>query len=150
MKKIILIIVIVITTISAFTQDNKSGYTYSKEVYLKKAKSQNTAAWFLMASGLAGTVVSITLAGIDAQNSLSDLFTFTPDNRKNHEKASTIFGVAGLTLMAGSIPLFIASSRNKKNSRSISTTIKVETFSTIQKTGFIKKNYPVIALKVNL
>ena len=64
--------------------------------------------------------------------------------------AGAVIATVGLLSCAGSIPLFIASGKNKKRAMAISTSFKLEKASVIQGPAFVKKSYPALSLKIGL
>jgi hypothetical protein len=71
----------------------------TKEYYLQLSKSQKTSAWFMLGGGLLLAVAG----GIQVSNNLFS---------KSNEGVALFLVGAGLSL--GSVPLFIASGRNKR------------------------------------
>ena len=93
-----------------------------QEDYLKKSRNQKTGAWILMGAGVAAIVTGII---IEAGNAVDNTYSlFTEESTNN---TGVVIAVVGGCMAIGSIPLFAASSRNKKKANvSISN----------QKTGF--------------
>ena len=85
--------------------------------YQVKSRNQKTGAWVLMGLGFAGLVSGII---IDVNHADDNLYsTFTTGKTNN---TGTIIAIAGGGMMLGSIPLFIASARNKSKAKlSVST-----------------------------
>ena len=64
--------------------------------------------------------------------------------------AGGIMMVTGLAAMVGSVPLFIASARNKKKAHAASASIKLETMPVVYRQGISKLSYPVACIRINL
>lgn len=77
--------------------------------YLLKSRNQKTGAFILMGLGCAAVITGII---IESKNSVDNLYSTIVDESTNNSGA--IIAGAGAGLILGSIPLFIASSRNKK------------------------------------
>jgi hypothetical protein len=137
MKKIILFTMLLILSSSSFSQQTNSQPALSKQDYLKKSKNQKTAAWVMLGGGVALGAGGILWA-------LSDIFSTSsgPD----------ILFFAGGASMLGSIPLFIASSRNKKKAMSLSFKNEMVPSRLLsgQKTSFVSQLVPSLFLKISL
>ncbi len=110
--------------------------------YLKKSRNQKTAAWVMMGTGFAALVTGIIVEISNAQKNTDELFF----GDQNTDNTGIDIAIAGGGLMIGSIPLFVASSRNKNKA---SLTIKNE------KTGFgvppnVSKNITGITMRVEI
>jgi len=124
---------LLIFSASSFSQQTNSQPTLNKQDYLKKSKNQKTIAWVLLGGGVAlgtGAIIWGT----------SNIFSTSsgPD----------ILLVTGGACMLGSIPLFIASSRNKKKGLSLS--FKNEMIQKLQRDSFVNLSIPSLSLKINL
>ena|SRR5437762_5093328 len=133
MKKVICIAMMIIITISIFSQPIQSVQTD----YLQKSKNQKTTAWVLLGGGtvLIGTGF---LIGDRKSSSFNDAGT------------GVIIGGVGFLATLGSIPLFIASAKNKRKANNASTFFKIETTPAIQHASFVSRYYPSIAVRINL
>jgi len=123
---------IVLSTIvsTAFSQSTTSIQTD----YLLKSKKQKTAAFVLLGGGeglaLVGTAIGVSswdeeIVGVVGEGEDDKSFM-----------AGGIMMVTGLAAMVGSVPLFIASSRNKKKAHAASATIKLETMPVVYRQEF--------------
>jgi hypothetical protein len=135
MKNIFLTLLIIFLTISARSQQTEPKQQLAKQEYLKKSKSQKTAAWILLGAGTAMTVG----ASIWVANNL-----FGPDQGEG------VLFLAGLGAMAGSIPLFIASGRNKRKANEIGVVfnMKLEKCIVVQNEMADSNYYPALSLKI--
>ena len=103
--------------------------TITKEDYLKKSKNQKTAAFILLGAGA-------TMIAIAAPGNVS--FDILP-----------VLAIGGAGGILGSIPLFIASGKNKKRAMNASAFFDVEKTEMLShgKIHFCKT--PAISLKIN-
>jgi hypothetical protein len=85
--------------------------TQTADYFLQKSKNQKTAAWILLGSGTALSIVGIV--GL-ASNTVEMLYESTPAD------TYAFLTVAGAGIALGSIPLFIASGRNYHKAATIS------------------------------
>ena len=115
--------------------------------YLKKSKSQKTVAWVLLGGGgllaTAGLMVGMNQAVDDISN------LFAGEQQKSSNTGPVLF-YTGLAAMAGSIPFFIASSKNKKKAANLSASFKIENRSVLQKNSIIRSGYPALAVTFGL
>src|SRR5436190_1275207 len=126
MKKIIaFVILLTIAKMNCFSQQSDSLKSISKTDYLRKGKIQKTAAWVLLGGGIAMAVIGVS--------------EFEP-----------LLATAGVLAAAGSIPFFIASGKNKKKARSMSTGFKMENAPSIQRASLINRSYPAVSIKLSL
>ena len=132
MKKTICIALMMVTVISIFSQQTPSV----KTDYLQKSKNQKTGAWVLLGGGFSVlAVTAATNAGVDFQNKKS--FPIVPV-------------CIGGAMMIGSIPLFIASGKNKRKANAATTFFKMETMPVIQQHSLVQHPYPAISVKIGL
>ena len=124
-----------------------------KTDYLKKSKNQKTAAWILLGGGFALTTTSILIASPKATEDLTyglGGFLVGQPAPENDYTAESILLVTGTAAMIGSIALFIASGKNKKKAMNMTTNIKMEKATIIERQSFVQSSYPAIAFKINL
>jgi hypothetical protein len=129
-----------IFSLNAIGQVQSSSVT--KETYFKKSKNQKTAAWILLG---AGTGMLITGALIGEGNIIDENTSDLVTTEVNGGKYALIVG--GMGSMLGSIPLFIASKRNKRKAMSMS--FKNQNIRYINQGQFVTKLQPALTLKVN-
>ena len=152
MKMIILYILLILPT-AIFCQSTLIDLPTVTTDYLKKSKSQKTAAWVLLGGGFALTTTSILIATPKAAEDLTygfGGFLSGEPAPQNDYTAESILLVTGTAAMLGSIPLFIASGKNKKKALNMSANIKMEKATIIEQQSFVQSSYPVIVLKINL
>jgi hypothetical protein len=136
MKKIILFILLLSVSAMSFSQQTNPSQAFTRQDYLKKSNNQKFVAWTL----LGGAVIALSLAAIDADVCMG------PGCTKNSFPSAAVgIGAVGI---AGSIPFFIASAKNKRRAMSVS--FKNETIPQMQKSSFVNKSVPSLTLKINL
>ena len=79
---------------------------------LQKSKKQKSAAWILLGGGAGLTAVGFIIGVTEAAKDLSNIFT--PNYSASNSTGGEIMVYAGIGVMLGSIPLFIASGKNKR------------------------------------
>jgi hypothetical protein len=120
---------------------------FTKTDYLKKSKKQKTVAWVLLGGGATLVLTGIIIPKGEITN--PDC-VFCPEEKieyKNDGIKSTL-GLTGVLSMIGSIPFFIASSKNKKKAMSIS--FKNELSPPLVKSSFVYRSVPSLNLKISL
>jgi len=122
---------------TSFCQKANDSVPVVKTDYLAKSKNQKTAAWVLLGGGTA-LIGAGFLIGDSKNSSFDDAAT------------GAVLGGIGVLSAIGSIPLFIASGKNKKKALNMSTNIKMEKTIIIERQSFVQNSYPAIALKINL
>ena len=127
MKKIIVYSLMLVLPVISFCQKTNDSVPIVKTDYLAKSKSQKTAAFILLGIG----VTTLTIAAV------GDL---------DLDVLGTVVIVGGVATIA-SIPLFIASGKNKRRAMKASAFIKMETVPLIQKQSFIQNSYPAFSVR---
>ncbi len=136
MKKIIAFALLLMVSVASFSQRVTTQALAAKTDYLKKSKNQKTAANILLYGGVASWVTC---------------FFIIPKIKWGPAGAAGIFYATfgiGLFAMPASIPLFMASSRNKKKGMSLS--FKNETTPQIKNGSFTARSVPSLTLKISL
>jgi hypothetical protein len=135
MKKFIICALLMGMAATSFCQETNPTQPRTKQDYLKKSKDQKTAAWVLLGGG---TVMIGTgfLIGARKESSFDDAAT------------GAIIAVVGVFSAIGSIPLFIASGRNKRKGMSVS--FKNEQAPQFFKNSFVYRSVPSLSLKIQL
>jgi hypothetical protein len=115
MKKIIVFVITLSALSSLFCQQTQTDTVQhgSKDYYLQKSKKQKSGALVLLIGGTALMGVGLLIA----------------DNKNaGFDQVGTGAGLIGLGFMAdlGSIPLFIASSKNKKRAMKATVSLKIQ------------------------
>ena len=133
MKKTICFALLVIMTTSILGQQAPSV----KTDYQLKSKNQKSTAWVLLGGG-AVLIGAGFLIGDRKESSFDDAGT------------GVVIGGIGVLATLGSIPLFIASAKNKRKARALTTSFKMEETSRIRGYTISKINSPALCLKINL
>ena len=128
MKKIMVYFLLLVLPATSFCQQTNDSVPVVKTDYLAKSKSQKTAAFIFLGIGV--TTLSIAALG--------DV---------NFDALGVLVVVGGVSTIA-SIPLFIASGKNKRKAMKASAFIKMETVPLLQKQSYVQNSYP--ALSVNI
>jgi len=146
MNKHFIFILLLILSINVFSQQTTPTDPTVKTDYLKKSKNQKTAAWILLGSGFALTTTGMIIGISSAAEEIFGAFT---NEKSNSFEVGAVLFYTGLASMLGSIPLFIASSKNK-NKANTTASFKFETRTTIQQYSQVKAQYPAISIKIRL
>ena len=128
--------------VAAFCQSTPNNLQAVKTDYLQKSKNQKTAAWVLLGSGSVLMTTGVVLA---APKELENIL----GAQENDYTVENILLITGIAATIGSIPLFIASKKNKKKAMNMTTSIKIEKATIIERQSFVQSSYPAIAL-INL
>ena len=139
MRKIILYTILLLIPAATFCQSTLNEIPAIKTDYLKKSKNQKTAAWMLLGGGIILETITFIIVIHDLEYG-SDVSRTT----------QLVMGFTGGAAMLGSIPLFIASRKNKKKAMNMTTNIKMEKATIIERQSFVQSSYPAIAFKINL
>jgi len=137
MKKSILYFLLLAIPATSFCQKTYDTIPDIKTDYIVKSKNQKTAAWVLLGGGVA-LIGTGFLVGDGKNASFDDAAT-----------GAVLAGIGVLSTI-GSIPLFIASGKNKRRAMQATTFIKMENATMIQNQSFAQTSYPAITLKIKL
>ena len=136
MKKIMVYFLLLLMPPTSFCQKTNDSVPVVKTDYLAKSKNQKNAAWVLLGGG-AALIGAGFLIG-DSKNSTFD-----------DAATGAVLGGIGVLSAIGSIPLFIASGKNKRKAMTSSVFIKMESLACPQRQSFVQKSYPVFSVSVN-
>ncbi len=140
MKKILAILLVAFYTVTLAGQD-----TLTRDYYLQKSKNQKTAAWVLLGGG-----ALMTIGGAIWFNETFSIDIFGEDDDPGENTAGFVM-IAGVGAMAGSIPLFIASARNKGRAEKMTVFIGSERMPAFAvRNGMSKLRYPVVGIRFSL
>ncbi|MBI5858927.1 MAG: hypothetical protein HZB42_14945 [Sphingobacteriales bacterium] len=128
MKKTLIISVLIAITSNSFSQQTNNGTAMTKQDYLQKSKNQKMAAFIMLGAGI--TCFAIAVPGNVSLDIVPTLV------------------IGGGVLVIGSIPLFIASGKNKR--KAISLSFKNEMIYQLEDGGFVNTPVPSLTLKVSL
>lgn len=156
MKKTASLILILTVVKTSFSQQVTVSPTLAKQDYLLKSKHQKTTAWLLLGGGIALSSIGTVIATPKAAEDIGYVALFLPNalagnpqqEPQNDYSIETLLIVCGATAMLSSIPLFIASGKNKR--KAISLSLKNETAFQIYKGSFVYNNIPSFTLKFHL
>jgi len=135
MKKSMIYFLLLALPVTSFCQKKYDTVTDIKTGYIEKSKNQKTAAWFLLGGGVA-LIGTGFLVGDDKEASFDDAFT------------GALMAGIGVLSTIGSIPLFIASGKNKRKAMNASAFIKLETVPLPQKQSFVQNSYPAFSVNI--
>jgi hypothetical protein len=138
------ILVAFITIMNSVAAQRADTVKYqSKEYYMNKSRSQSTSAWVLLGGGAALATGGLLIG----MNNLD--WGYENDNDGDYDLGMGMFWV-GSAAMLGSIPLFIASARNKGRGLSASASLKMEHSTYLNKSAFVKRSYPALSVRIKL
>jgi hypothetical protein len=138
MKKIIISIILILISNAVFSQKTEPTQSLTKNDYLQKSKDQKMAAWLLLGAGAAATIGGAIWFG-------NEFNLFDNDNTA----VPAVLTLAGILSMGGSIPLFIASSRNKNKALAMTAMLKIERSFGYQQKGIVHNNYPALSVRIH-
>lgn len=149
MKKIIVIALLFVFATTSFCQQKNQKQALTQTDYLKKSKKQKKAGSILLAGG-AGLIITAFI--IPRGKLVYDgicVFQYCSDKYKNDGIKSAFFIAGGIAELS-SIPLFIASGKNKKKAKTVSAFINMEKASVLQQTAVRNQSFPSLGLKISL
>jgi hypothetical protein len=138
MKKTIMWLGFTVLGFSAFCQE-KTVQLNLRDEYLQKSRNQKTAAWILLGGGALATT-----AGMINFSNEFDIWS------SNSGAGGAIVATIGVGAMVGSIPLFMASSRNRNKAMMMNAGIKIENGAILQQQGLTRVNFPAVSLGIRL
>ena len=142
MKKFFFTLTLLVFVLNMFSQATTNSNA-TKENYLIKSKNQKKVAKILLFGG----ATFVLIAFLIPRGEVQDAYFFTTYENDGIKGA---FGVVGTTSMLCSIPLFIASSRNKRKAAAITMGFKNEKILNPQSISFLLKSQPTITLRMGL
>jgi hypothetical protein len=142
MKQAFTFFLLISVVTNCFGQQTTPASTIQSD-YLKKSENQKKAAWILLGGGAALFAIGVIIP----QGEEEEWTFYGPDHKNDGIKA--VFCLTGTLSMLGSIPLFIASGKNKRRAASVSANLQMQQSKVIQRAGFAKISYPAVAVKLN-
>jgi len=135
MKKVITYVLLLAMPAITFCQKTNDSVPAVETDYLVKSKNQKTAAWVLLGGGVALMGAGYLIG--DSKNATFD-------------DAGTGVVLAGIGFLStiGSIPLFIASGKNKRKAMKATASIKMKTMPLYQAQSFIQNSYPAFSVNI--
>jgi hypothetical protein len=103
---------------TCFTQE--PDFTLTKEDYLKKSRNQKTAAWVMALGGTTLAITGLVLIADDVASTFPPPPGTPPEPDDSHSNLGAVISLTGAAAVLGSIPVFIASGKNKRKAISIS------------------------------
>lgn len=138
MKKTIMIISLFCFVLQSVGQDSR---ILSNDVYLKKSKKQKRTGWIMLGSGAAMIAVGVPLMahGQRQEGFMGGL---------GEELGGLALTAGGGALSLSSIPVFIASSRNKRKSATVSGSLQMGRAPVMYMAGLSMRAFPALALRL--
>ena len=148
MKRITLIAISICLCTAILAQQAKPVGQQSKEYFMLKSSKQKKAAIILLAGGGALVITGFALG----YGSAADQLVSAIGSGENDETftAAMVMFFTGVSAMAGSIPLFIAASKNRKKAMATSISLKLEGVPQVRHYSFQAQFYPAISFKLSL
>ncbi len=147
MKKQFILILLLVLTIDVFSQQTVPSPALTKQSLYQKSKNQKTAAITLAAGGSLLVLIGIPSWTSGYSDGL-DFFNSDPQAGAAEIKTANGFFIAGITLILGSVPFFIASAKNKLRGMSLS--FRKETATVVRNRNFVYRSVPSLTLKIIL
>jgi hypothetical protein len=144
MKKICCLTLFSVIVLTVFSQSTPAV----KTDYLQKSKKQKTAAFVLLGGG-AGLAIAGTAIGVNRWDDEIGSIVSEGENDDAYTAGGVLL-VTGVAAMVGSVPLFIAASRNKKKAYAASAYFKMETIPVVYQRGIGKLPYPAACVAIGL
>lgn len=130
MKRITVFALLLMLSTTSFSQETQPSTPLTRADYLKKSKTQKTIGFIFLGAG------ALTFISVSGGN--TDFGTLGP------------VVVLGAVLTLSSIPLFIASGRNKRKAKNASLGFKFEENQMMQQTAANFHSLPALSFKLNL
>ena len=143
MKKSIILLMHLTFMLKVFSQDTTT-HELTRADYLRKSKSQKTAAWILLGSGVGMAVAGLSIFKLDYSIGWGD--DPTPSHVDNTGSELLLLGgLAGI--ISGSIML---SSAHKNKQRAAALSFSNQRIPLLQQNGIVSKMQPTIRLRIPL
>ena len=143
MKKIVCLILFTVFSACLLCQEITPAVVVPDDYYLEKSKKQRTAGYVLLSGGAVLIVLSLIIP--PGKREIDDIFL----QQKVYTPRYVAF-FTGVGAMAGSIPLFIASGKNRKRAFGITGHLKIENAATLQRSARVNTYYPALGIKISL
>lgn len=146
MKKVIALLLLIALSATSYSQQTEPKPTLTKKDFQSKSKKQKTTAWILLGGGAGLATTGLVMGVIDFGEAFGN--AYTGQNESVNSGAAVAIFLVGLGGMVGSIPIFIASGKNRKKAMSMS--FKIQPVPQIQTTKIISTSIPSLNLKIGL
>ena len=133
MKQLTILILLIFSAVNSSSQPKTTASSLTKTDYLQKSKRQKTAAFIMLGGGMA-----VLLAGVIIEATNWD------------SSVGNVLASVGALSEVGSIPLFIASAKNKKKAMNASVFFKMKNMMIMKPSLFTRKAYPAVSITINL
>ncbi len=145
MKKIIFSLSLFLIASDLFSQESKPKHF--SDQYLKKSKNQKTVANVFLVGGAACILTCLLIPKGEEVRPTGFIY----DRQYKNENIKNTFGGIGLFSILTSIPIYLASFKNKHRARK-ATTIKFNNQGILipEQTRFVIKMQPALTLKIGL
>ena len=131
MREATIFVMLIAIALNSFYQQTTTISPLTKSDYLTKSKHQKTAAWIMLGAGAA-------------------MFAIAAPGDVSFDAAGVLV-IGGAALVLGSIPLFIATSRNKKKALYATAFFKMEKTPPLAvQRGFAETLFPAVSLHLTL
>lgn len=144
-KNVAILLFLAMMCISSFAQTTTASTI--RTGYFNKSKKQHTAAWIFLGGGAVFTVVGYTIGLNRVFHEIGSVLETGKDD--NSFVAGTIIFFTGISSMLASVPLFIASSKNRKKGMALSVSLKIEKATVPQRFAITHLSYPAVSLRFN-
>lgn len=147
MKQILLFCLVLSFSITSLAQYADTIKHSMATDYLKKSKKQKTTAWILLGGGTVMTLGSLVVLFVEGTGTAID--AVASGEGESTSSAGGIMFVTGIAAMAGSIPLFIASGKNRRKAAA-AVSFKMENATIMQQWTVAVRHYPAVSLRFRL
>ena len=143
--KVVMIFLLLCFALTSFSQ-GKMQAGISKNDFLRKSKKQKTIGWIFLGGGAALVTTGLLIPEGDVTG-----FSVYPDWSDTHENdgIKAALSLTGVLSMLGSIPFFIASSKNKRRA---GTTVSFNSQRILlpRQSAFVTCVQPALTLKIGM
>ena len=146
MRNIFCLLMMIVLFVSSYAQQTTPQIEL-KESLLQKSKKQKKAAFIMLIGGAALIGTAILLPKGEYEGTELNPFSGISENYSN-DGIKAACGLTGTLSMLGSIPLFLASGRNKRKAMSIA--LKTETAPQLQNSNWVSIPVPSLTVKLSL
>ncbi len=140
--RVLLLAILLFSSQLAFTQTDSTAPSSSnlKNEYLEKSRKQQGWAWGLLIGGAIASGTGMVIGF----SQLNESFFEQSDES---EFAAVLF-IVGAASMLGSIPLFIASNKNKRLAESAGVSFDLEKWQGPRLSSAQQRNFPAIKIRI--